>query len=259
MPEKPPPLPPVEMRRLVGPTEDEFFDNPGGVLALPDIDARYYAHVLDFGCGCGRVARRMIQQRPQPKSYLGIDIHAGMIKWCQANLTPYAPNFAFRHFDVYNIGFNPAGSARPHDFPAESGCYTLVNAWSVFTHILEPDVEFYLREVRRVMTDDAMFLSTWFLMEKLFFPMMQDFQNALYINTGDPTNAVIFDREWVSRAFAAAGLRIIGITPPKIRGFAWILIASTRTDLPAAAFPEDDAPFGVRRPPLSERPPSEVS
>ena len=29
--------------------------------------------------------------------------------------------------------------------------------------------------------------------------MMQDFQNALYINDVDPSNAVIFDREWLRR------------------------------------------------------------
>jgi len=201
----------------------------------------------------------MIQQRPQPRSYFGIDLHRGMIKWCQDNLTVNAPHFRFSHFDAYNIGLNPSGSTTPLAFPTTDNTFTLLNAWSVFTHILETDVEFYLREVRRVLTDDAMFVSTWFLMDKVFFPMMQEFQNALYINPVDPTNAAIFDRAWVQEAFAAAGLRIVNVTPPKVRGFAWILIATTRSDLPEAEFPVDSAPFGLRRPPHElKRPASEI-
>lgn len=246
------------MRQLVGPTEESFFDNPSGNPALPGVEENYFERVFDFGCGCGRVARQMMQQRRAPREYLGIDIHRGMIDWCRNNLTPHASGFRFEHFDAYNIGFNPGGARTPLRFPAEAGRYTLVNAWSVFTHILEPDVAHYLAEVRRVMAPDAMFLSTWFLMEKLFFPMMQEFQNALYINTTDPTNAVIFDREWVKRSFAAAGLRIVKVTAPRVRGFGWVLVATSRTDLPEAQFPVDDAPFGVRRPPVTDKPPTEV-
>jgi len=258
MTSEPLPIPPFEMRQLVGPTEESFFDNPGGKLALPDVDERYFNRVFDFGCGCGRVARQMVQQRAAPSAYLGIDIHRGMIDWCRGNLTPRAPAFRFEHFDAYNVGFNPNGSRTPLKFPGGDADYTLVNAWSVFTHILEPDVAHYLAEVRRVMTADAMFLSTWFLTEKLYFPMMQEFQNALYINTTDPTNAVIFDREWVRRSFAAAGLRLVKVTPPRVRGFAWVLVASSRTDVAEVEFPIDDAPFGVKRPPVGDRPPTEI-
>ena len=44
--------------------------------------------------------------------------------------------------------------------------------------------------------------------------MMQDFQNALYINDVDPTNAVIFDRDWVRREAGAAGLTIHRVAQP---------------------------------------------
>ena len=37
--------------------------------------------------------------------------------------------------------------------------------------------------------------------------MMQDFQNALYINDVDPSNAVIFDREWLRRRSETPGSR----------------------------------------------------
>ena len=56
--------------------------------------------------------------------------------------------------------------------------------------------------------------------------MMQDFQNALYINDVDPTNAVIFDREWLRREASirrahdplggAAQLPRLPVVPPDV-------------------------------------------
>ena len=60
------PFPPLEMRRLVGPTELDVYDNPTGALVYPWLPAENYQKVFDFGCGCGRVARQLILQRPEP-------------------------------------------------------------------------------------------------------------------------------------------------------------------------------------------------
>jgi SAM-dependent methyltransferase len=98
------PLPPLEMRQLVVLTELTYYENPSGDPVYPLIDTSRYESVCDFGCGCGRVARQLIQQSPQPRRYLGIDIHAEMIRWCQRALTPVAPQFHFLHHDVENIG-----------------------------------------------------------------------------------------------------------------------------------------------------------
>jgi SAM-dependent methyltransferase len=103
------PLPPPEMRALVGPTDITAFENPTDDLVFPYLDATLYRAVLDFGCGCGRVARQLIQQREQSERYLGIDLHAGMIRWCKEHLTPRAPHFTFMHHDVFDDSFNPGG------------------------------------------------------------------------------------------------------------------------------------------------------
>jgi 16S rRNA G1207 methylase RsmC len=65
------------MRELVGPTDPTEFDNPSGNLVYPYLPADAYEAVLDFGCGCGRVARQLIQQSRPPQRYLGIDLHRG--------------------------------------------------------------------------------------------------------------------------------------------------------------------------------------
>src|SRR6266511_572805 len=131
-----PPFPPRVMRQLVGPTEDEAFDNPTGELVYRYLPTAAYRSVFDFGCGCGRVARQLIQQRERPERYVGIDLHRGMIEWCKSNLAPYAHGFEFFHHDVFNSLFNPDRS-KPDSlpFPSTGASATLVNAHSVFTHL----------------------------------------------------------------------------------------------------------------------------
>ncbi|HEV7669940.1 MAG TPA: class I SAM-dependent methyltransferase [Thermoanaerobaculia bacterium] len=245
------PLPPLSYRELVGPTEDRFFDNPTGGVVFPALPPAPYDFVLDFGCGCGRIARQLIQQEPRPKRYVGIDLHAGMIQWCRENLAPIAPGFEFQHHDVYNPGFNPQSTARHLPFPVPDRCVSLALAWSVFTHINEAQTLFYLGEMARVLRPDGIVLSTWFLFDKSDFPMMQEFQNALFINETDPTNAVIFDRDWVKSSIKNAGLRILRIMPPEIFGYQWQLwLTPDRPGLSEARFPTDAAPKGRLAPPL---------
>jgi SAM-dependent methyltransferase len=217
------PLPPLEMRALVGPLEDSAFDNPTGQPVLPGLPETAWDSVLDFGCGCGRLARQLIQQEPRPKRYLGVDLHAGMIRWCQRNLAPRAAGFEFSHQDVKNLGLNPAGTHAALPFPVGSGEISLLFAWSVFTHVRQDAAEFYLREVARVLRAEGRALTTWFLFDKRDFPMMQTFQNALFINDIDPTNAVIFDRGWFREQLELAGLVMTAITPPRIRGYQWMI------------------------------------
>ncbi len=121
----------------------------------------------------------------------------------------------------------------------------------MFTHINEAQSVFYLGEMARVLRPDGILISTWFLFDKSEFPMMQDFQNALFINEGDPTNAVIFDRAWIQAVIANAGFRILRIVPPEMYGYQWQLwLTPDRPGLSDARFPIDQAAKGRFPPPL---------
>jgi SAM-dependent methyltransferase len=245
------PLPPLEMRQLVGPTEEPLFDNPGGGPVFAHLQPADFEAVLDFGCGCGRLARQLIQQRPRPQRYLGIDLHLGMIQWCQRNLQPHASGFEFRHHDAFSLGLNPMGSKAPLPFPAGRAEFSLVLAWSVFTHVNQEQAEFYLREAARVLRPDGVLLATFFLFDKGEFPMMQSFQNALFINETDPSNAVIFDRAWLLAEAQAAGLTLAHAEAPRTRGYQWLLhLRPSRPGLEGVELPPDGAPRGRRPPPL---------
>lgn len=251
------PFPAQEMRALVGPTDVASFDNPSGDPIFDDCDTT--VEIFDFGCGCGRLARQLVQQRKQPKRYVGVDLHRGMIEWCRANLTPVAPQFRFEHHDVYNAGFNPRSKYRTAPFPVGTGEFGLIIAHSVFTHVTESSVMHYLRECARILRPQGVLRSTWFLFDKRYFPMMQDFQNALYINEEDLTNAVIYDREWLVRATQAVGLVITEATAPTVRGFHWqLLLQPIAAGVRAVELGTDLAPFGSAPPPVPVTDPSKV-
>lgn len=253
------PIPPFEMRQLVGPTDPEMFDNPRGEPVFADVPEGAYDNVFDFGSGCGRLARQMMQQSPVPARYRGIDLHEGMVRWCHENLTPANPGFSFAHHNVFNPGFNPDPSLpRFAPFPIEDGAVTLMIAWSVFTHTTQRQTEHYIKETARVLHDRGILVSTWFLFEKKNFPMMQDFQNALYINEFDPTNATIFDRTWLVDLLASAGLQVTLAKPPGIRGFQWVLHISKKGQGAPVELGEDVAPYGRKPPPVVTRDPSRI-
>lgn len=253
-PSEPLPFPPVEMRRLVGPEVEALFDNPTGALIFPDVPPENFASVFDFGCGCGRLARQLMQQAIKPKRYLGIDLHRGMIEWCRSALTARDPDFRFEHLDVFNAQFNPQPE-RPEvlPFPAPDNAFTLVIAFSVFTHTVQRFLPHYLREVARIMSPDAILVSTWFLFDKRYFPMMNDDQNTLYINDVSPWNATIFDREWLQSVLSDAGLKVVRAVLPAVRGFQWQLhIQHAASSRPRVELPEDTAAV-ARIPDLLEK------
>lgn len=254
------PIPPFEMRELVGPTDESAFENLNGDPIF-GVDAARFDTVLDFGCGCGRLARQMMQQRAKPRRYVGFDLHPGMIRWCEANLASRNENFTFFHHDVDNSYFNP-GSGKPAllPMPVGNGEFSLVIALSVFTHTIQTHAEYYLKEIARVLRkNDGELVASFFLFDKKYFPMMQDFQNALYINIDDPWNAVIFDRSWLEQTLSVLGLAIVRVQPPHIRGFQWLLhIRSLDCGEPSVSLPEEAGPFGRVPPPVPAAHPSTI-
>jgi len=249
---QPLPLPPLELRELVGPTDVALYDNPTGAPIHDGLPPEAWQRYLDFGCGCGRSARRLMQQDPRPGRYVGVDLHRGMVHWCSEHLAPRADGFDFIHHDVHSPCFNPdpwLPWVRP--LPVADGSITLMEATSVCTYLTEGQAEFYLDEVARVLSPRGRLVSTWFMFDKSGFPYMQNSQNALYINDRDPTNAVAYDRAWLLAGLAARDLVIARVKAPTVRGHHTRLdVVRVQTGQIPVDLPPDDAPAGRRPPPL---------
>jgi SAM-dependent methyltransferase len=97
--------------------------------------------VLDFGCGCGRIARHML---PLVRELHGIDPNRRSVAWCARNLS----NGTFL-----------AGGREP-TLPFPDGRFDLVWAWSVFTHLPAVSQRPWLAELTRIVAPGGLILFT---------------------------------------------------------------------------------------------------
>jgi 2-polyprenyl-3-methyl-5-hydroxy-6-metoxy-1,4-benzoquinol methylase len=144
------PLPPAQLRIRVAGTADAAWFLESGRLAEQAIRAALeragvrldeLPAILDFGCGCGRVVRRLAEL---PGDVHGSDFDAGAIAWCRENL-PFA---SFRRNDL----------APPLRSAAKS--FDLVYALSVLTHLPVDLQHAWVQELTRVLRPGGMLLVT---------------------------------------------------------------------------------------------------
>jgi SAM-dependent methyltransferase len=124
-------------------------------------------HVLDIGCGPGRIAAPLTR-RLEGGSYEGFDIVPRSIRWCQRKISARHPNFRFQVADIRNAEYNPTGSqeARAYSFPYPDREFDLALAASVFTHMVPGEVERYVSEVARVLKPGGRLLASFYLMNE---------------------------------------------------------------------------------------------
>jgi SAM-dependent methyltransferase len=144
------PMPPPGLRARVGLGSRDEFTLVGreGARQVHDALARAIGDVrrlgdwLDFGCGCGRIARFLLES-PGIRSYTGVDVDAGQIAW------------AARHLPGR---FGPMRPDPPLDFPDLS--FDVVLAISIFTHFDEAKQLAWLAEIRRILRPGGVLVAT---------------------------------------------------------------------------------------------------
>jgi SAM-dependent methyltransferase len=98
--------------------------------------------LLDWGCGCGRVARYFPVRLPQAR-LTGCDIDATAIEWCRRNLRG----------EFIRIDPTPPT-------PLADAAVDVVIACSVLTHLGAEDQARWLREMRRILRPGGWFLAS---------------------------------------------------------------------------------------------------
>ena len=123
--------------------------------------------ILDVGCGVGRSAIRFIEMLGREGTYLGTEIDRESVEWCREHITTRHPNFRFEFFDINNESYNPSGRLKTDDYPIplENCSVDLVILQSVFTHISEEEIAFYMGEFSRVLRPGGIVYSTFFLID----------------------------------------------------------------------------------------------
>jgi SAM-dependent methyltransferase len=220
-------LPPIELRALVSPvTDDSYYDNATGEYIWGPLDVgplqpgEAYTKVLDFGCGCGREVRRLLLQKDAPKEIVGIDISRKMIDWCTENLGQPG-RVTFHYHDVWNPWYAPENTRGSKTQPIRhaGSDFTIIEANSVFTHILQEESKFYLEEMQAMLAPRGIIRSTWFFINKKAFPMMGERENTVFVSESDPTSAVFYDWNYFVNLTRSLGYRIVRVDWADILGF----------------------------------------
>jgi SAM-dependent methyltransferase len=144
------PLPADRLIQLVAGTADIGWFLEGGARAAASIRAALtdgglalqdVRSLLDFGCGCGRVARHWAGL---PAAVHGCDVNPRLVAWCRANLS---------------FGTFVENRLEP-PLPYGEGSFDLAYALSVFTHLPERGQRAWMDEMRRVIRPGGHLLLT---------------------------------------------------------------------------------------------------
>jgi ubiquinone/menaquinone biosynthesis C-methylase UbiE len=98
--------------------------------------------VLDFGCGCGRVARNWAGLSG-PELH-GCDYNPQLVEWCRDNL-PFM-----------RVRVNAPAPPSPYD----DDSFDLVYAISILTHLTEPQALAWMADLRRILKPGGLLLLT---------------------------------------------------------------------------------------------------
>lgn len=123
------------------------------------------SHILDVGCGIGRLAIAMPDFLDANGGYEGLDIVPEGIEWCKEHIVGLHGNIHFTLADVYNKEYNPKGSRQPADyqFPYEDETFDAAVLLSVFTHMLPIDVDRYVGEIARVLKKNGRICASYYI------------------------------------------------------------------------------------------------
>ena len=180
--------------------------------------------VLEIGCGIGRDAIPLtrILSAERGGGYVGIDVIKRSIDWCKSHIERRNPHFRFLHMDIRDKLHNPSGvvDATSARLDVADGSVDRIILQSVFTHMLRPELEHYLREFRRVMKPDGLIYATVFIYDDAILASARKTNLTPYdlrfehevepgcaINNLEyPTGAVAYRRELIDAMVARAGL-----------------------------------------------------
>lgn len=121
--------------------------------------------LLDFGCGQGRLLNSLKFTETKFQEYIGLDTSKSAIDWCEKNIR-YSNNISFLHLPAANARYNPSEKELKR-LPFKNNEFDLIFLNSVFSHMLTPDINFYLSEFYKVLKNEGNIYLTAFVEENV--------------------------------------------------------------------------------------------
>lgn len=202
---------------------DEFRRSGERLVEIARADAGLgpESRVLDAGCGWGRIARPLtrVLAAADGSGYEGFDVDGDAIAWCVERYAAH-PHFHFTELDVANARCRPEGALRASDlvFPFADASFDVVFASALLTHMVTAEASRYLREIARVLAPGGHAVLTLLLLDHVsraavtrgdapFSLRLDAAAGPMTVLDPDlPEALVAFDRDWLLRECADAGL-----------------------------------------------------
>jgi SAM-dependent methyltransferase len=192
------------------------------LTALKELgDINPTSHVLDIGCGSGRMATALTGFLDKSGRYDGFDAAKEPVEWCQEHISLRFSNFRFRCTNTVSSRYNPAGTVHPVDFtfPYESNRFDLALAMSVYTHMLPEEVANFIAETVRVLRPGGISFATFCLLNETTLPLVaagasspvlpHAFGECKVRDLADPSSFIAHPETAIRHLYSRAQFRII--------------------------------------------------
>lgn len=167
--------------------------------------------ILDIGCGVGRLPIGLLATKHAFATYHGIDVDRTRVAWCDVNLAPQDHRLSFRFINVRNDRYNPHGAATLSLDIADSSI-DIVYLYSVFSHLLQEDVENYLAIFRRILKPGGVCFTTMFVADGVP-PCTENPPDFGPLQWAGRLHCVLYSRENWAAMLRAAGLAVSKTEP----------------------------------------------
>lgn len=220
---------PARFRPGARPMPFRLFHNVGGG-DFHELGRRYFGffkeatglvpsdHVLDIGCGAGRLAFALSEYLDDGGRYTGFDVSRRALGWARRHVAGKAP-FDFIHAPVASREYTSRGEAAArYRFPVSDASVDHALAISLFSHLLAGDAAHYLREAGRVLRPGGRLFMTGFIVDAAARERLDRGEASLTLVQYDdtswvadrkaPERAIGYDAAAFSGWAAKAGLRL---------------------------------------------------
>lgn len=166
------------------------------------------SRVLEVGCGTGRLPIGILRRVDPIACYRGVDVSETAVRWCRRHIESRHPRFGFVRLDLRNARYNPEGATSDDRFrlPFQDAAFDIIYLYSVFSHLLQNDVEGYLAEFRRLLAPGGRVFLTAFVEENVE-PVAENPEGYRRPWKG-ALHCVRYDRAFFGELLARHGLRM---------------------------------------------------
>lgn len=169
------------------------------------------SRILEIGCGPGRLPIGILRRIGEVAAYRGVDVSDTAIQWCKRHIERAHPSFLFFRLDARNARYNPSGRVVESDFrlPFDDAEFDVIYLYSVFSHLLQADVERYLAEFRRLLAPAGRVFLTAFIEENV--EPVEENPDGYHRAWKGALHCVRYDRAFFEGLLRAHGLRLLSL------------------------------------------------